>query len=51
MLTVVLGVLIFVAQLASFFQSGNGMAEIIINIVLLAIPYYYLHNAVKNYKD
>ena len=46
-----LGFLIFIAQLAAFFQSGNGISEIVVNIILLAIPYYYLHNAYKNYKD
>ena len=50
-LTVVLGFLLFICQLIPFLQSGNGMEEIIINIILLVIPYYYLHNAVKNYKD
>ena len=50
-LTVVLGVLLFVVQLASFFQTGSGLIEIVINIILLAIPYYYLHNAVRNFKD
>lgn len=41
----ILGVILFVAQLWNFFQAGNEMVEIIINIVLLVIPYYYLHNA------
>ena len=50
-LTVALGFLLFIAQLAAFFQSGNGIVEIVINIILLVIPYYYLHNAYKNYKD
>ena len=50
-LTVILGFLLFVGQLVPFFQSGNGTAEIILNVVLLVIPYYYLHNAVRNYKD
>lgn len=50
-LTVALGFLLFIAQLAAFFQSGNGISEIVVNIILLAIPYYYLHNAYKNYKD
>ena len=45
-----LGFLLFIAQLAAFFQSGNGISEIVVNIILLAIPYYYLHNAYKNYK-
>ena len=33
-LTVALGFLLFIAQLAAFFQSGNGIAEIVINIIL-----------------
>lgn len=41
----IMGVILFVAQLWNFFQAGNEMVEIIINIVLLVIPYYYLHNA------
>lgn len=41
----ILGVILFVAQLWNFFQAGSEMVEIIINIVLLVIPYYYLHNA------
>lgn len=48
--TVILGVLLFVAQLWTFYQSGTEMLVMIINIVLLAIPYYYLHSAYKNYK-
>ena len=42
LLTVILGGLLFIIQLA---------AEIVINIILLVIPYYYFHNAVRNYKD
>ena len=45
LLTVIMGVILFVAQLWNFFQAGNGAIEIVINIVLLVIPYYYLHNA------
>ena len=41
----IMGVILFVAQLWNFFQAGNGAIEIVINIVLLVIPYYYLHNA------
>ena len=44
-LVILLGVILFVAQLWNFFQAGNGAIEIVINIVLLVIPYYYLHNA------
>lgn len=51
LLTVVLGGLLFIIQLAAFFQTGSSIAEIVINIILLVIPYYYFHNAVRNYKD
>lgn len=51
LLTVICGGLLFIAQLFTFFKSGQDMIQIIINIVLLAIPYYYLHNAVKNYRS
>lgn len=47
----ILGVILFVAQLWNFFQAGSEMVEIIINIVLLVIPYYYLHNAYKLFKS
>ena len=32
-------------------MTGSSIAEIVINIILLVIPYYYFHNAVRNYKD
>lgn len=51
LLTVILGGLLFIIQLAAFFQTGSSIVEIVINIILLAIPYYYFHNAVRNYKD
>lgn len=51
LLTVVLGGLLFIIQLAVFFQTGSSIVEIVINIILLVIPYYYFHNAVRNYKD
>lgn len=33
------------------FKVIAGLIEIVINIILLAVPYYYLHNAVRNFKD
>ena len=51
LLTVILGGLLFVIQLAAFVQTGSSIVEIVINIILLVIPYYYFHNAVRNYKD
>lgn len=50
LITVIMGLILFVVQLWSFVQVGNDMAQIIINIALLAIPYYYLYNAYKLYK-
>lgn len=50
LLTVVLGFLIILVQLVGFLQIGNGLPEILVNIVLLIIPYYYFHNALKNYR-
>ena len=50
-LTVVCGFICFIMQLSAFFQSGNGGLEIAVNVVLLVIPYYYLHNAWLNFKD
>ena len=49
-LTVICGGLLFLAQLIGFLQVGDDIVQIVINIVLLVIPYYYLHNAVKNFK-
>ena len=48
--TVILGVLLFIPQLITFIHVKNDIALIIINAILLAIPYYYLHNAYKNLK-
>lgn len=51
LLTVVLGVIVFLAQLVSFLNCGGNVAAIVLNIVLLAIPYYYLHNAYKIFRQ
>ena len=50
LLTVILGVLLFIPQLVTFLHVQGSIPLIILNAVLLAIPYYYLHNAVKNFK-
>lgn len=49
-LTVVFGVLLFVPQLVTFFHVKNSIGLIILNAVLLAVPYFYLHSAYKNLK-
>lgn len=50
-LTLVLGLLLFLAQLVNFIQAKGDIFQIIVNIILLAIPYYYLHNAVRVYRS
>lgn len=49
-ITVILGILLFIPQLVAFINVKDNIVLIIINAVLLAIPYYYLHNAWKNFK-
>ncbi len=49
--TVILGVLLFVPQLITFLHVNGDILLILVNAVLLAIPYYYLHNAYKNFKE
>jgi len=48
--TVILGILLFVPNLVFFLHLENSLLPIILNIVTLLIPYYYLHNAYKNFK-
>ena len=49
--TVILGIALFLPQLFNFFHVQNEIPLILLNVVFLAIPYYYLHNAYKNLKD
>ena len=49
--TVILGILLFIPQLLYFMHLDNNIVLILVNIVALAIPYYYLHNAYKNFKE
>ena len=50
LLTVILGALLFVPQLVTFRHVQNSTPLSILSAILLLIPYYYLHNAVKNFK-
>ena len=50
-LTVALGFLLFLAQLIDFTHVSGSIATIILNIILLIIPYLYFRSALKNYKD
>ena len=49
--TVFLGILLFLPQLVHFFNIKGNIGMILVNVVALAIPYLYLHNAWKNYRD
>ena len=49
-LTVILGVILFTPQLLYFMHLDGNIGLIVFNIILLVIPYYYLHNAWKNFK-
>ena len=49
-LTVILGVLLFVVNLWNFFTFDTDVMQIIFLFSTLLAPYYYLHNAWKNYK-
>lgn len=50
LVTVILGGLLFLAQLVPFLQTQGNIPLILLHAVLLAIPYYYLHNAYKLYR-
>lgn len=49
--TVILGILLYIPSLITFLHADNNMTIIIINAILLIIPYYYLHSAYKNFKE
>ena len=51
LLTLILGALLFLPQLIHFINVKDNIVLIIINAVLLAIPYYYLYSAYKNFKQ
>lgn len=50
-LSVALGFLLFLAQLIDFTHVSGSIATIVLNIILLIIPYLYFRSALKNYKD
>lgn len=49
--TVILGLLLFLPALINFINLDDNITLIVVNIITLIIPYYYLHNAYKNFKD
>ena len=50
LLTVILGIALFIPVLANFLQTQGDVVTIIITAVTLVFPYLYLHAAWKNYK-
>lgn len=50
LLTLVLGAVLFVINLWEFFSYSNDIMQIVIHALTLVVPYYYLHNAYRNYK-
>lgn len=49
-ITVILGIILFIPQLLYFMRFDGNFVLIGVNILLLMIPYYYLHSAYKNFK-
>ena len=49
-ITVILGIVLFIPQLLYFMHLDGNFVLIGVNILLLMIPYYYLHSAYKNFK-
>ncbi len=50
LLTVILGIALFIPVLANFLQTQGNVVTIIVTAVTLIFPYLYLHAAWKNYK-
>lgn len=50
-ITVILGVLLFIPQALNFNHLSGDMVYMIINAILLLIPLYYLYSAHMNYKQ
>lgn len=49
-ITVIFGIALFIPQLLYFMHLDGNIILIAINILLLVVPYYYLHSAYKNFK-
>ena len=50
LLTVILGILLFLPVLVNFIKTEGDVLTIVITAVTLVFPYLYLHNAYKNYR-
>ncbi len=49
-ITVLLGILLFIPVLANFLKTEGNIAVIVVTAVTLVFPYLYLHAAWKNFK-
>lgn len=49
--TVIIGLLLFIPSIFALMRTNGNIALIIINVILLVFPFYYLMSAVKNYRD
>ena len=50
-LTLILGLALFFINLWEFFSYSNDVMQIVMHAVTLVVPYYYLHNAYRNFKS
>lgn len=46
----ILGILLYLPQLWGLFSAKGELKTIIWHIIMLAIAYFYMHNAYQNYK-
>lgn len=50
-ITVILGAVLFIPQHAMYTYAGYSISTIILNGLMMLLPYYYWHNAYMNYKE
>lgn len=51
LLSVVFGGVLFIPQFFHFFNMRGSIGMILVNIIVLVIPYLYLSSAYKNFKE
>ena len=51
LLAVIFGIILFIPRVLHFINLDGNIYLIIINIICLLFPYYYLHNAYMLYKN
>ncbi len=50
LITVLFGVVLFLAQLVPFLHLNGSLVQIVIHVLFLIVPYFYLHNAYKVFR-